>query len=585
MEYFKKALEYSIITGNRKMEGYISGNISIAYAQKFEYDSALYYDKRALEIDIERKDKQHEAIVLNNIGLDYRELFDYPKALGYFLKSLKINKEIKSENIGTAIYYIGIIYQDIHDYKNALKYGLEADKILGKIGNKYVQSANYGQLGETYLCLSDYNKALECFKKGYLLNLEVGNKQSAATLVGNVGKVYALKKKYDEAFRYFRKALKDSKEIDDKFTMATTMLYMGSTYADIKDYKHAVEYGEKAVKLSREINDLQVLHNALEGLSLSYEKMNHSDKALLVFKEAKKVGDSILNTDKQKEITRKQMQFDFDMKQVSIKAAQDKRDAIAKEVRGREKLQRNALIAGAVFLLLLSCILFFNYRENVKKNIVLNAKNTAIEIRDKEKELLLKELHHRVKNNLQIVSSLLKLQSRLLKDENAIYAIQDSRNRVDAMAMIHEKLYQGNALREIPILEYVNNLISNVAASYGVPTEGIELDIKIENINMDVETAIPIGLILNELVSNAFKHAFINTPKPYLEIVLQITEQGYFIKVHDNGAGVPKDFDIKESKSFGMDLVASLISQLAGKINIYSEEGSSFEISIPKIEK
>ncbi len=493
--FYSKGLQLARHVHNRKMEGYILSNMGLVYAQKFQYEKALENYEAALKIDRERKDVLTESKVLNNIGLVYRAISDYPKSLDYFLQALKINRRTNDDNLGSTMYYISIVYQDMKDFKNALKYGLEADKLLQKNGNKFIQALNYGQIGSTYEYMSNSEKALEYEQKGYDLNIAVGNKQAATVILCNMGDLFLLRNDYGKALGYLKKALLDSREIGDKYSESTALDFMTRAYIGLKDYKHAVEYGEKSVEIAKEIKDMERLASALEGLSTSYEGVNLPAMALSVYRQSVKVRDSVVNIDKQKEITRKQLQFDFDARQAKTKAEQDKRDAIAEEEKQKDKLQKNGLIAGGAFFVLLSSILFFGYRQNRNKNILLNAKNAAIEAKDKEKELLLKELHHRVKNNLQIVSSLLRMQSRQLKDENAIFAIQDSRNRVDAMALIHQRLYQGTSLTDIPIQEYVNNLVLNVAESYGATPGQMELAMDIENINMDVEIAIPLGLI------------------------------------------------------------------------------------------
>ena len=581
MKFYTMGLVLAKSEHNRRMEGNILMNIGLVEAQKFNYDKALEDFDKALKIDKERSDLQAEAKVLNNMGFVYSSLSDFPKSLDCLLEALKINKKIKNGNIDANMYYISIVYQSMKDFKNALKYGLEADALLKKSGNKYIQASNYGQLGATYEYLFDFNKALENYKKGYELNIEVGNKQAASTITCNIGHLYFLQKDYKNALLYFQKALKDSREIGDKYSEATALEFMCRTYVSSGDFAHAVQSGEKAVSLSRETKDMERLVSALEALSMAYEKVNLPSKALLAYRESINLRDSTINIDKQKEITRKQLQFDFDIKQAKLKADQDKKDAIAAEEKQKEKLERNVLIAGGAFFVTLSLILLFGYRQNRKKNILLNSKNEAIEAKDKEKELLLKELHHRVKNNLQIVSSLLRMQSRQLKDENAIFAIQDSRNRVEAMALIHQRLYQRDNFTDIPIREYVKNLVSNVAESYGANSGQMHLEIDVEDLNIDVETAIPLGLILNELVSNAFKHAFEDMTSAKLELVFKHQKSGLYLKVQDNGKGMPGDFDINENKSFGMDLINSLVNQLRGQITITNDSGCKFEILIP----
>ena len=580
MHYYKEGLKWAKIAHNKKIQGTIIGNIGVLYAQKYQNDSALYYYGQALKIDREGKYKQLESAILANTGLLYRGMSDYPKSLEYLLNALKINKETNDKNQAITLNYIGTVYQDMDDYQNALKYSLQASDLFEKSGNKLMLSHNYGQIGALYLSLNNYQKALKYDEKEHDLSIEVGDKQGIAMSLTNIGEVYLSKDENAKALGYFKNALIASREIGDKANEASSLECLASAYTALKDYKHVIEYGKQALALSIEIKDKEREESVWGTLSESYEKMNEPGKALESYKKYIELSDARVDVEKQKEITRKQMQFDFDMKQAKDHAEQDKRDAIAKEQLEKQKIQRNAIVAGGAFFVILSGILLFGYRRNKKNNILLNAKNEAIVARDNEKELLLRELHHRVKNNLQIVSSLLRLQSKQLKDENAIYAIQDSRNRVEAMSLIHQKLYQKDILTDISIREFINNLITNIAASYGAGPERMQLHLDIEDIIVHVEIAIPLGLILNELISNAYKHAFTDIAGPRLELVLKKDGQGILVIVKDNGIGMPKDFDIKTSKSFGMDLVDSLVKQLHGTLNLYNTEGTCFEIFV-----
>jgi two-component sensor histidine kinase len=203
-----------------------------------------------------------------------------------------------------------------------------------------------------------------------------------------------------------------------------------------------------------------------------------------------------------------------------------------------------------------------------------------IKISLKEKEVLLKEIHHRVKNNLQVISSLLKLQSGYIKDEEALSLFTDSYNRVRSMALIHEKLYQSEDLARVNAAEYINNLITNLFRSYNVSSQKIRLAVEVESIWLDVDTAIPCGLIINELVSNALKYAFKSQEDGELFIHFSLNQQNDInLLVRDNGVGLPPDFDIEETESLGLQLVYNLTGQLNGKIQIDSSKGTSFLIA------
>ncbi|MFB2919990.1 MULTISPECIES: histidine kinase dimerization/phosphoacceptor domain -containing protein [Aerosakkonema] len=200
----------------------------------------------------------------------------------------------------------------------------------------------------------------------------------------------------------------------------------------------------------------------------------------------------------------------------------------------------------------------------------------------KEKELLLKEIHHRVKNNLQIISSLLKLQSECSNDPEIASLLSDSYNRVRSMALIHEKLYQSEGIALIDAGDYITSLANNLVRSYRLLSEFIDLDIKFEPIFFDVDTAIPCGLIINELVCNSLKYAFTNGKAGKISIKIALIEESKFLlEVYDNGIGLPPNFDLEESKSLGLQLVVNLTNQLDGDIEVHSEAGTHFKITFP----
>jgi len=199
----------------------------------------------------------------------------------------------------------------------------------------------------------------------------------------------------------------------------------------------------------------------------------------------------------------------------------------------------------------------------------------------KEKEVLLKEIHHRVKNNLQIISSLLNLQSGYIQDSEAGAMFKESRNRVKSMALIHERLYQSKDLARIDFAEYVRNLTTHLFRSYGVNAHAVGLEIDVENILLDIDTAIPCGLIINELVTNALKYAFPPGAGGKIRIGLQRENHGGLaLSVSDNGAGLAPDFDFQQTESLGLQLVNTLTEQLQGQMEIARDDGTTFKIML-----
>ena len=197
-----------------------------------------------------------------------------------------------------------------------------------------------------------------------------------------------------------------------------------------------------------------------------------------------------------------------------------------------------------------------------------------------EKELLLQELHHRVKNNVQVISSLLNLQAGYIEDQALREVLRESQNRVRSMALVHEKLYRSDDLAHIDLAEYIRNLATFLFRSYTAAAGRIGLDIRVEDVFLGIDAAVPCGLILNELISNALKHAFPGNRTGQIRVELRVREsQQISLIVGDTGIGFPQDFDFENATSLGMQLVQTLVMQLSGTLEIDGTAGSEFRIT------
>ncbi len=199
-----------------------------------------------------------------------------------------------------------------------------------------------------------------------------------------------------------------------------------------------------------------------------------------------------------------------------------------------------------------------------------------------EKEVLLREIHHRVKNNLQIISSLLNLQSGYIQDRQALDVFRESMNRIRTMALVHETLYRSRDLAKIDFPEYIKNLISYLVQAYSIDLHAVDIKTNIEDVVSDIDIAIPFGLILNELVSNTLKHAFPEGRGG--EVLIEICPDGdsnIIVKVSDNGIGFPEEIDFRNTESLGLQLVMTLVGQLRGDIELEKGAGTGFRITFP----
>ncbi len=202
----------------------------------------------------------------------------------------------------------------------------------------------------------------------------------------------------------------------------------------------------------------------------------------------------------------------------------------------------------------------------------------------KEKNVLLKEIHHRVKNNMQIISSLLSLQTNYIDDNIALDVLKESQNRVKTMAMIHEKLYQSNDFVNIKFDDYILRLISDLFYSYNIQEDHIKPEIQVEDVKLNIETAVPCGLIISELVSNSLKYAFPEGKNGKLHVSLKRHYNNYDLTVSDNGIGFPEDIDFRNTNSLGLQLVNTLVEQIDGEITLDYSQGTKFTIIFKEME-
>jgi two-component sensor histidine kinase len=226
-----------------------------------------------------------------------------------------------------------------------------------------------------------------------------------------------------------------------------------------------------------------------------------------------------------------------------------------------------------IFLLGLSSILGLttNYLVNIIKKNEFKALH--------EREMLLREIHHRVKNNLQVISSLLNLQIGSISDTSTKSVVLESQSRVKSMALIHQLLYESQTFSNIDFSKYLNQLVASAHSSFCDTGKNIQYIVKAENILLDIDTAVPLGLITNELVTNAYKYAFTNKTNGEIIVELKKNESsGFTLKISDNGNGLPENFDLEKTETLGLKLVKLLTEQIDGKIDFFNQNGAVFII-------
>jgi two-component sensor histidine kinase len=292
----------------------------------------------------------------------------------------------------------------------------------------------------------------------------------------------------------------------------------------------------------------------------------------------------------EKEQNLKNMQIAFKIQQKEQELSEKNNILEQKELsEAREKTFRAYSIIGILILAgLVVLLIVINFlskkreRELYAKNEQIGKQNTLIEQSLKEKEVLIREIHHRVKNNLQIITSMLSLQMSKEEGKESEAILREAKQRISSIALTHQMLYQNPNLSDIPINEYIESLVRQI--EYSIPPSDIELitELQENKKKVNIDYAVPLGLLINELLTNSFKHAFPNNEKGIISVKLQEDENNCIIRVSDNGVGLPEDFNFTANKSMGMDLIHILAEQLEARLTIKSGQGSSFTLAIPK---
>ncbi len=298
-----------------------------------------------------------------------------------------------------------------------------------------------------------------------------------------------------------------------------------------------------------------------------------------------KIEDSLFNETKSKQIKQLEVEYETEKKEDSIKLKNkdilvlNQQNQLQRTNLQKVNLLKNVTIGGILLLLIIIILLYRQYRLKQLNSRTISYKNEILSSLLIEKEWLLKEVHHRVKNNLQIMISLLNTQSKYLENDDAVKAIRESQERMNAISLIHQKLYQSDDTAFINIKEYIHELVEHIRRGFSGST-GIVFDLNIIDLQLDVAQAVPVGLILNEAISNTFKYAFPGKSSGMVSISITHSTSGdsYLLTIKDNGIGLPTDYDISKKASFGIRLIQGLSKQLGGTFHIESNNGVQIEV-------
>ena len=396
----------------------------------------------------------------------------------------------------------------------------------------------------------------------------------------NLCSVYTLLDQKDSAAWYSRATEGLLNKMDSPNELVQANSVLAKYYVTSGDYRKAIYFANNALEVSKRTH-IESLNgqDAYLVLYQAYKGLNYKDSALRSLEQYWALNEPRLLHDKDKAVVAVEQQFQQYKKEQEI--------TLLKKDRAMGQTQRNSAIIVAL-LLAIAAFLFYNrFRLKKRSSDILAHKNREIEKQKDmiqaslgEKEILLREIHHRVKNNLQIISSLLNIQSEHIQDEHVLSSIQEGQSRVEAMSLIHQNLYQSEHLNNVDISNYLQQLTAYLSNVFSGERRSIAVSVETAHINFDIDTAIPLGLIVNELVSNAYKYAFDKNSTGRINIRIDaINNTDYELQVADDGKGLPPGFDPEKSNTLGLKLVKILSRQLRGSFSAKSGHGTVFLVT------
>ena len=510
------------------------GNISQAIASMLNAQTALdHIDTLALD-DIQKRKYKGEGLVLNNsLANFYNQLEEFDKASGYYKKA----------------------------YKSAIS--------IGSFANAGIIMSNKGEM---LLNQQKPTEALQLFEEGKRLK-EKGGVPTRFLMSSdmNIASAQIVLGRYDDAFVNINRAIEHYKAHGPNDNISESSRIRGSLYIALQQFENAISDCKIGRDMAIKAGNLELTQDAYQCLFESYSGLGDLENALESYQLLTKTKDSIFSEKNIKKQTQQEMQYEFNKTQ----------ELNALELQAKER-ESNLYSYLAILGALLALVLGFFFYKNRKKNILLAKQKVLLEATIDEKNVLLKETHHRVKNSFQIVSSLLYLQSETAVDKEAKIAIKEAENRVRSMVLIHQKLYNKDELVGINTHEYFNDLVHDIFESHQFKTDPVSYEINAKTIVLDIETITPIGLILNELIVNTLKHAFKEvTPKSLVKIDFKEAQKHLILKVSDNGKGFEDNI---KSTSFGITLMKALSKKLDATLK-YDSRSDKGTIAILTVRK
>ncbi len=537
-----------------------------------QYEEAEIKYFESLEIAKANNDSMMIGYIFQNMGINKDFQGNYDEAIHYYFDAIKIFTSI-GERLGLAQLYtnIGTIYKYTEQKEKCIEYYQKAIQIKKEIGTIGDLAITYENLATVYVQYEELDKGTSAIDSALYYSEISNSKGSLPYIYFTKGDLLSKQKRTEAALEMYKKGVELSKELDDPYRISIGNSNIGKSYAALGQHRKAIFYYEDVLQYVKSIENFKMEKDVLMQYISSLKKTDQHEKASEYYERVLVLNDSLFSQQTIESISEVETRFQTAKKETENKLLKSEKATQASTIKSQQK----TLIGSVLGIGLLAVITFLFYRQSndrKKTNKLLQGKNEKI-------ETLHRELSHRVKNNLAFVSGLLRMQGRRLVNAEAKQAVKEGEARIEAMALLHQKLYTKEEEAMIDLGEYLDQICTNLKRIYPLQGEAPKIQLRTGEIKIDAEKSVRIGLIINELVTNSFKYAFENKTNPQIDITInKLDEEKLNLTYQDNGIGLPAELDIKNASSLGLKLVHMLTEQLKGTVKMKNQEGAFFQI-------
>lgn len=522
---------------------------------------AIINYSQAERLAVQAKNEHQLAKVLSKKGNTYLFMGSQIKAIESFRRATLLYEQL-NEPLALAECYLSLatIYKNLKKVKLALENieralainkELKSSVLLGKI--KIIEAEMMEEMEE-------YEEALKLYQSALSLSKTVGNNRDGTSILNRIGLLYLKNNQLRQSIHYLEEAYSIALEKGYAYELAHTLINLGEYHFNNGSFEEAIKHGKEALSRGEVLKNDDIKNKAATLLLNIYKKNNDWKNSFyyqeLLIKEKEKNESKIIGQIIEEETHRMNLEKE---KLLSEQKKVEKTLLQEREKQGRKIIY---IIAATVILLLLTFVFLFYSRLKASKE-----KNKIILKQSEERKLLLQEVHHRVKNNFQIVSSMLRLQSYSIENEELRQSFTEAVNRINSMAMVHEVIYQQEKFKDLDIKVYLQKLVEILQkTSYN----NIHFVTESESVPLKIETLISVGIALNELITNSFKHAFnLEVYNPMIKISIRVMNDNQVLLVYqDNGVGINKE---QLKHNFGMELIETIIENYSGSLTIVDD--------------